>query len=94
MYSACLVLCVRGTEGHDSTDFSCKIPRATLNEDENTARFRSGKVQKAMVFAQYANIELLRRILRKREGAWPDLNPVQKYCFFQVEEGVANEAQR
>ena len=46
VYSACAVLCVRGTEGHDSAEFSRKIPHATLIEDENFARFRSVIVQK------------------------------------------------
>ena len=50
VYSACAVLCVRGTDGRDSADFSCKILRATLIEDDNFARCRNEKMQKTMVW--------------------------------------------
>ena len=93
MHSACAVLCVRGTEGRDSAEFSCTISPATLIEDENFARFRSEQVLKLMVSAQCQS-EVLRRTLRECEGAWPDLDPVQTYCVLQVEKRVANEAQR
>ena len=91
VYSAYAVLCVRGTEGRDSAEFSCKIPRATLVEDENCPHVRREKVQKHTVLAQRQR-EVLRRTLRKREGAWPDLDSVQKYCVLQVKKRLANEA--
>ena len=50
MYSACAVLCGRGTEGHDSAQFSFKTPRATMTEDENFARFRNENVPAPIVF--------------------------------------------
>ena len=51
LYFACRGKCAQGTEGDDYAKCS-KIPRATLIEDENVARFRSQKAQKSMVLAR------------------------------------------
>ena len=51
VYFACRGFCAQATDGDDYADCSLKIPRATLIEDENVARFRSEIVQKKQVSA-------------------------------------------
>ena len=51
MYFACRGECVQGMEGDNYADFSSKIPRATLFEDENVARVRNQNVQKRVILA-------------------------------------------
>ena len=93
VYFACRASCVQGKKGNDYAECSPRLPHATLIEDETVAHFRNQNVQKHMVLA-YCEWEMFCRTLRKREGAWPDLNPGQKYCALQVERGVANGTER
>ena len=48
-------------------------------------------MQATIVLAQCQR-EVLRRTLRKCESAWPDLDPVQKYCVLQVEKACSKRS--
>ena len=53
VYLECRGCCAQAREGDDYAEFSLKIPRATLIEDENVAHLRNEKVQKKpMVLAR------------------------------------------
>ena len=52
VYLACRGFCAQARERDDNAEFSLKIPRATLIEEETVARFRNEKVQEPVVFAR------------------------------------------
>ena len=81
------------TYDHDCAECFKTNPHATSIVDEVVAGFRSQNVPTHMLFAWCIS---LRPYLTRSscDGAWPIWDPVQIYCVLQVQEGVADRAER